>query len=557
MKRILALCLLAAMMLSTTAYAIEPDDLVRSLGDFSSYGPGDMTPYEEPITATIGISINLSKYFPDGDDYSNNVWSREYAEALGINLELAFTTSDLADKVNTMIVAGDIPDILQVSKAQLALLADSGLIRDDLYEIYQAHAGAGMRELVEGVGGEAALASCMVDGKMIAIPNMDTSSGEAVPVLWLRTDWMEKLGLSDPQNWEELKAIMTAFAIQDPDGNGVDDTYGIVFQKNLWANAMQLDGFCNIFGAFPESGFWVEAADGTVGYGAFEPQMKNALAELRELYETGLLHPEFAIMDTAAANAIYGSGKCGVVIGTVSNTNQPGLLATNVETDPNADWKALPVPGLTSATTPITTNYPIRNYIVFAKDFEHPEAIIKMINYRYDFIFGAEGTQALYDTYIEDSSGNNAYTAFSIYPWGYFMPAVKNERAATYIANGVKSTDPDMPSFARPFASWCEEYEAGDVTNWRWYRFFGPDGGHQVTSRYIDEGLYYYNRFYGPSTQTMSENMSLITDLVNEMIVKITMGEAELDSFETYKAQADALGLTQITLEVNDWLAEN
>ncbi len=559
MKKIISLFLMLAMLLGSTAFALEPDDLVATLGDFSQYGKGDMEPYAEPIKATLGIPINLSKFFPEGDDYSNNIWSREYKEALNIDLELAFTTADLADKVNTMIAAGDLPDVLQVTKAQLALLADSGLIRDDLWEVYDTYAGAGMRTLVEGVGGEAALASCTFDGKMIALPLMDTSPGEATPILWLRTDWMEKLGLEDPQNWDDLYALMEAFTTKDPDGNGVDDTYGIVFQKSLWTNAMQVDGFCNIFGSFPENGFWVDDPenDGMVAYGAFQPETKTALGELRSMYEKGILHPEFAIMDNAAAISVYATGKCGVLIGLASSTNHQGLITASVENDPNADWHAVPIPGLTSPTTEVTTLYAIRNYLVFAKDFEHPEAVIKMINYRYDMCFGEGATQETYDQYIEDSSGNSSYTPFNIYPWGYYMPAVKNERAATYIVNGMKSTDPQMPNYARPFAAWCEDYEAGNLANWRWYRFFGPDGGHQVTSRYIAEGLYHRNGFYGPDTPTMSENMSLITDVVSEMFVKIIMGEKPLDSFDEFKAQADALGLAQITVEVNDWLAQS
>lgn len=561
MKRAISvmLSLLLALGAMGTALAWGPDDLVATLGDFSAYGAGDIEKYEEPIDMTIGISINLNKYFPEGDSYADNVWSRLYKEALGIKLHLAFTTSDLADKVNTMIAAGDIPDVLQVSKAQLALLAESGLIRDDLYEVYEQHAGAGMRELVQGVGGKAAIESCTFDGKMMALPMMDTSSGEATPVLWLRTDWLEKLGLENPKNWEDLKHIMVAFATQDPDGNGVDDTYGIVFQKSLWANAMMMDGFFNIFGAYPENNFWVDDPEneGRVMYGAFAPEVKAGLAQLHELYAQGVLHPEFAIMDTAAASAVYASGKCGVAIAVPSATNQPGLLAACVENDPAADWRALPIPGLDGETTRVTATYPVRNYLVFRKDFEHPEAIVKMINYRYQMCFSDGATQEIYDEYIEDSSGTNAYTAFSIYPWGYFMPAVKNERAATIIAGGMKADDPAMPNYATAFARWCEAYEAGERANWRWYRFFGPEGGHQVTSRYIAEDLYYLNRFFGPDTPTMTENMSLITDLVSEMIVKIVMGEAPLDEFERYREKADALGLEQITDEVNAWLAQN
>ena len=389
-KRSLAI-LMACLMLLTAApsamAAINPDDLVATLGNFSEYGAGNMEPYAEPVDISIGMSVSLTKAFPEGDSYEDNVWSRYIAENLNVNLNLAFTTSDLADKVNTMIATGDIPDVLQVTKDQLALLADSGLIRDDIYEIYDEYAGSGIRTLVEGVGGNAVIDSCTFDGNMMALPMMDTSAGEAVPMLWLRTDWMEKLGLKDPTNYEELRAIMEAFTFNDPDGNGIDDTVGITFCKSLWNNYYMLDGFANIFGAFPEPGFWVEdpSDPDKVLLGAFQPEMKTALGELHDLYEKGILDNEFAIYDANAAKTVYAAGKCGVIIGCVYVTNS--YLYANVENDPGADWHAVALPGLETETTPVTAQYPIRSYLVFNKDFEHPEAIVKIINLFQDLCF--------------------------------------------------------------------------------------------------------------------------------------------------------------------------
>ena len=119
---------------------------------------------------------------------------------------------------------------------------------------------------------------------------------------------------------------------------------------------------------------------------------------------------------------------------------------------------------------------------------------------------------------------------------------------------GLSSEEVDI--WAKPFERYVEAYAAGDTDMWRWYRFFGPEGGHLITGQYIRDDLYYMNRYYGPTTDTMSESLSLINDVVNEMFVKIIMGEADIDSFDTYKAQAEALGLADITDEVNAWLGD-
>ncbi len=553
MKRTFALMLALLLLLTGTAFASK-SNLANDLGDFSASGIGNIEPYAEPITMSIGIPVSLSKAFPEGDSYENNVWSRAYEEELGIKLELAFSTSDSTDKVNTLIATGDIPDLLVVDQNQLKLLSDSGLIRDDLYEIYMENAGEGMRTTIEGVGRQAALRQCTFDGKLMAIPVLNTSAGEAVPVLWLRTDWMEKLGLEDPQNWNDLLEIIRAFVTQDPDGNGEDDTIGLTFTKSLWSSQYQLDGLFNIFGAFPKKNFWVEDPEDSnkVVYGAFTEETRNALEIIAGLYAEDLIDTEFAVNDSAAAVQHIATGKCGVSIGAVWVCNSD--LYTSVDNDPNADWKALPIPGLESATTPVTADYPFQSYIVFNKDFEHPEALIKMINLQFQKCFSEDSTLETYEKYIEDSSGNSGTPAFQIYPWGIFLPAVKNEMAADEIVNmGLKSTEVDI--WAKPFAEYCEAYEAGDTSMWRWYRFFGPDGGHLITGQYIREGLYNMNAYYGPTTDTMAENMSLIDDLVNEMMVKIIMGEEDVSAFDSYKAQAEALGLLDMTEEANEWLA--
>ena len=434
------------------------------------------------------------------------------------------------------------------------MLSNSGLIRDDLYDVYMANAGEGMRTIIEGVGGDAAIPSATYDGKMMAIPILNTSPGEEVPVLWLRTDWMQKLGLEDPQNWDDLYKIIDAFVHQDPDGNGVDDTIGLTFSKDLWNSNFQMDGLFNVFGSYPKKNFWVDDPneEGKVIFGAFADETKAALEVVSKMYADGLIDAEFAVNDNSAAVQQVASGKCGVVIGAVWDTNS--VLYTSNDEDPNADWHALPMVGLDGPTTKVTGNYPIIRYMVFNKDFEHPEAVIKMINLQFKKCFSDDSTQEIYDTYIEDASGNSGFAAFQIYPWGIFLPAVKNEMAADEIVNmGLSSDEVDI--WAKPFAKYVEGYANGDASLWRWYRFFGPDGGHLITGKYIADDLYYMNRYYGPTTDTMAESMSLIDDLVNEMFTKIIMGEETVDAFDTYKAQAEALGLTDMTEEANAWLA--
>jgi multiple sugar transport system substrate-binding protein len=62
-----------------------------------------------------------------------------------------------------------------------------------------------------------------LDGKHYSIPY----SRQAF-MTFVRKDWREKVGLPVPETWDDLTALADAFATQDPDGNGDDDTYGMV-----------------------------------------------------------------------------------------------------------------------------------------------------------------------------------------------------------------------------------------------------------------------------------------------------------------------------------------
>ena len=65
---------------------------------------------------------------------------------------------------------------------------------------------------------------------------------------------------------------MKAFTFDDPDGNGVDDTYGYI---GITGNPDW--GFSPIFGAFGTCpGIWYAKEDGTVTSGELEPGTKEA-----------------------------------------------------------------------------------------------------------------------------------------------------------------------------------------------------------------------------------------------------------------------------------------
>lgn len=111
--------------------------------------------------------------------------------------------------------------------------------------------------------------------------------------VWLtlyRKDWLDALGLPVPQTIEEYGEVLRAFTHGDPDGNGANDTYGRVLY-----NTIRFDD--DIFHAFGVAvghhmnGFWRER-DGVLELDWVQPEMKDALAWMREVWADGAFHPD-------------------------------------------------------------------------------------------------------------------------------------------------------------------------------------------------------------------------------------------------------------------------
>src|SRR5690606_33015050 len=127
--------------------------------------------------------------------------------------------------------------------------------------------------------------------------------------IWIRVDWMEKLGLQPPKTMDDVLAISKAFTERDPDGNGKPDTYGLGFTKNLWGGAMGLEGFLAGYNAFPN--IWVEDSAGKLVFGSIQPEVKTALLALQNMAKSGQIDPEFGIKDGGKVSELIASGKIG------------------------------------------------------------------------------------------------------------------------------------------------------------------------------------------------------------------------------------------------------
>ena len=102
-----------------------------------------------------------------------------------------------------------------------------------------------------------------------------------------------------------------------------------------------------------------------------------------------------------------------------------------------------------------------------------------------------------------------------------------------------------------------QNYLAGDRSNWAWYRIFGPGEPGEITYaglyHYWDNDRFMIDKFAGAPPDAMVEKWGSLSSLQNEVIIKIIVGDYEVDYFDEFVEDWHKLGGTEITAAVNEW----
>ncbi|MGN1019192.1 MAG: hypothetical protein ACI4O7_02360 [Aristaeellaceae bacterium] len=149
------------------------------------------------------------------------------------------------------------------------------------------------------------------DGRYYAIPRisfLDTILSSTDAAMIVRRDWMDNLGLDNPQNLDEFIALVAAFARDDPDGNGLDDTIGY----NV--NSLTALGKWVMLGIAPDCNTydWIER-DGRYIPSWYSEDFRQVVVAFRALYETGGLDPDFYVKNPQEVLADFAAGRLGAL----------------------------------------------------------------------------------------------------------------------------------------------------------------------------------------------------------------------------------------------------
>lgn len=485
-----------------------------------------------------------------GETIEDNRWSQIYEEELGIKISYdwivkgAATSDQYIQKINMTLASGDLPDVIPVDATQLKQLAESDQI-EDLTELYEKYASPLTKEVLSQEG-TSPFDAVTFDGKLMAIPQLE-SSIERSMYIWIRTDWLENLGLQPPKTIADVLAISKAFTENDPDQNGQNDTFGFGITKDLWGGAMGLEGFMAAYQAYPN--MWIEDKEGSLVFGSIQPEVKKSLQVLQGMLANGEIDLEFGVKDGGKVSEQIAAGKIGMEYGEQWNSIWP--LQLNRNNDPNAQWQAFPIVSESGENPKVPLKFSTTRFFAVKKGIEHPEAVVKLFNLHLEKNWGET---AEFDKYYAPPEAESVWQLSPVTPY----PAMKNVDAFRAIDAARKAGDTSgLKGEAKTIQEKLESYASGSEEGfalWGWERIYGEQGSMGIADQYDQNNQFLMEKFVGAPTPTMVERKSTLDKMQTEVFTKIILG-ASLDEFDKFVDDWKKLGGDQITQEVNEWYA--
>ncbi len=376
MKKFINLKKVAATVMATTMALTVASCGGTPTGE-EGQGSGDGASADKPekivafVDTVFGSQMDPSSWAP---------WITKYKEATGIDMVINKPVhNEYYQQLSLAFTTGEIPDVAELGSVYYPTYANNGA----LWDMTAAWENSELK--AKGILDEKYVDALKINDTLYGFP-MTRGNGT---VTYVRQDWLDKLGLAAPTNFDEFTNMLDQFTNNDPDGNGKKDTYGITLPGlvqdespyDIYPREYYQDAKPGFFQT--ESGEWVD--------GMTQPEMKEALQRMQDHFKAGYMDQEVVTNKTSTSRDKFYSGQTGTFnywAGSWNVTIQNNLTAQT------PDGVAVPIPAIAE------TNYIERppTALVITTAAKNPEGIFKhLVEYSHD---GGEG-QLLFTRGVE------------------------------------------------------------------------------------------------------------------------------------------------------------
>ena len=492
MKKLLAFMLALGMLLSLVTVSAFADEV------------------EKPDKITIMVDATLVTV-TNGRDAFEARWE----ELTGIDLEIIQPDHDAYyDVMQQQIASGDWPDVLIMSSTYYSSYAAEGVLWD-MTEAWESSDTKNSGRFI----GDTVFEGLKIDGSLYGFA---PTRGNGC-LTYIKQAWLDAVGMEAPTTYEEFMAVCDAFVTQDPDGNGVADTYALAAAGFVGGEAPFVNYLPNFYqDAYPS---FVKLDDGTWVDGFTQPEMQGALERLAAAYAAGYIDPTTLTNGTKDCRNKFYDDTTGIF------TYWAGTWGTNLKTNLEANGHD----GTLVALEPLAETEAYYDRVppvwCITTACENPEGVFK---YFIDTMLDGGDMQMLWTYGVEGTHWSvAAETILDVtYEEGQFHMLENLEKEGTaYTKNHI---DPMLS-----LATFAEGY-------------YDPKADSVKEEALVSSATFNANSKLAtivPTTEEMTMYNGDLTTLKNELIAKVAMGEMTYDEAMA-KFEADGgLGWSETIVE--------
>ena len=545
-KRMLALMLGSVLVVSTLAGCSSDSGEVSSSANESSKvsseaeskTSGEAEKAEEPMVISWLASDPTAMADPDAPVI------KAVEEKYNVKIDLwNADPSNWDESINARLAAGEVPDVLRLKNwGNLASYVEQGLIGEVPISLLEEKAPSYMAMVNSDANPDNFFVPVTYQGVNYGFSSKNDFLSYPNMIIW-RLDWLKNVGIDKvPETLEEFEEAMYKFTFEDPDQDGVDDTYG------MSSRTMQL-----VLGAYGNPGVSDfskpsyrigENEEGELEILTMNEAARKGLEVLQKWYADGVIDPEFIIGETGdywAESTAFTNDRVGVT----SGARYDHWLPANPDIEGTSDGRVLnsfmelhrdqgegfgdllamgdaPIgpDGKQGLPVPSGISEPIVFSLECTQDEEKMDVVLQMLEdlySDYDYfklcLYGIEGE----DYTVDEKTGILVKTESDILKQRQrgigFMQFLSEPPEFSRLAKGSYGSD-----YAKEWSS--------------------PGYGELVL----------------PNTDAQTEHNAALNQLTAEYFVKIVTGEYSIDKFDEYVKLMKEAGADEVIQSINEAL---
>lgn len=471
---------------------------------------------EYSFSMWVSFSDNMSSFMPN--QYNDNKAYQKACELTGCDVELVNVSTEAnSEQFSLRVASNDLPNVV-TNVAQLWTSSWDSAIDDevfiDLEEMLQYMPA--YSECYDQLD-EATKKDLHTDSgympKLISIDNWPDGATEGA---FIRTDYLEKVGMEMPTTYDELDAVLRAFQSELGLAEPWMATSGIVHTSNALCSGYGVNGGFSVFPMVSEPYYVV---DGEVKFGIVEEGFKEYMQMFATYYADGIISPDFISKNTNPMEfaGTIASGDVGVFFG---ETNMvPDYYSQGKSMDEN--FEIAPLAPITktegeathfgTAKSPITGR--LAGIAISTTDTDL-EKLGKYLDFFFTYegsLLSAMGIEGNEDgSYIFDEDGKLQYSD----NWNNLEGITENNKPTLYVYSCMPMLCPETPSTY----TMDVQFECADVWD------SNADADYQMPSITMTaEESEDYNAIYSDIQTYISENLS-----------KFAVGDKSMDEWDSF-----------------------